>query len=328
MLTPSDGLFFQILDFHQTSGDLAQHFDPNQADTGLRVTEKQEPSFLVGLDHRWSDTQRTLLLVSHFNDSLSFTDPHGGTLLLTQDQGNLLNFVQTDLTETFKNRLTVDSFELQHLARFGPFQTIAGTRFQFGNDRLANDQSYFFGNAQSVDSQGNRNFWDFFFDRGDGIPLVTNQSFRVNSERITPYLYEYWRVADPLWLLGGVAYDYQSLPQNALFAPVDDGVRIERQVSPKAGLIWTPNRWSVVRAAYSQSLGGASLDQSVRLEPTQLAGFAQAYRNLIPESLVGGRGRGVVGEGTGSGHKMEGRSTQVARRMVGVRGKVSAARAS
>src|SRR5690606_38887116 len=35
------------------------------------------------------------------------------------------------------------------------------------------------------------------------------------------------------------------------------------------------------------SLGGVSFDQSFRLEPTQIAGFNQAFRSLIPESVVG-----------------------------------------
>jgi hypothetical protein len=34
-------------------------------------------------------------------------------------------------------------------------------------------------------------------------------------------------------------------------------------------------------------LGGVSLDQSVRLEPSQVVGFNQAYRSLIPESVAG-----------------------------------------
>jgi hypothetical protein len=34
-------------------------------------------------------------------------------------------------------------------------------------------------------------------------------------------------------------------------------------------------------------LGGVSLDESYRLEPTQLAGFPQAFRSLISESIVG-----------------------------------------
>ncbi len=41
-----------------------------------------------------------------------------------------------------------------------------------------------------------------------------------------------------------------------------------------------------MRAGYTRSLGGVSFDQSFRLEPTQVAGFNQAFRSLIPESIA------------------------------------------
>ena len=53
-------------------------------------------------------------------------------------------------------------------------------------------------------------------------------------------------------------------------------------------MIWNPTSRATVRAAYSRSLGGFDLDQSVRIEPTQLAGFVQTYRGLFPDSVVGG----------------------------------------
>ena len=42
-----------------------------------------------------------------------------------------------------------------------------------------------------------------------------------------------------------------------------------------------------LRGIYTRSLGGVSLDESYRLEPTELAGFPQAFRSLISESVVG-----------------------------------------
>jgi len=42
-----------------------------------------------------------------------------------------------------------------------------------------------------------------------------------------------------------------------------------------------------MRFAYTRSLGGVSFDQSVRLEPSQVAGFLQAFRSLIPEAISG-----------------------------------------
>ena len=44
---------------------------------------------------------------------------------------------------------------------------------------------------------------------------------------------------------------------------------------------------ATLRGIYTRSLGGVSLDESYRLEPTQLAGFPQAFRSLISESVVG-----------------------------------------
>jgi hypothetical protein len=52
-------------------------------------------------------------------------------------------------------------------------------------------------------------------------------------------------------------------------------------------LIWTPLDGTTFRFAYTRSLAGASLDQSYQLEPSQVAGFIQSYRSIIPESVVG-----------------------------------------
>ena len=44
---------------------------------------------------------------------------------------------------------------------------------------------------------------------------------------------------------------------------------------------------ATLRGAYTRSLGGVSADESYRLEQTQVAGFPQAFRSLISESVVG-----------------------------------------
>src|SRR4029077_5741990 len=53
------------------------------------------------------------------------------------------------------------------------------------------------------------------------------------------------------------------------------------------GLVWSPARDTHFRATYTRSLGGVFYDTSVRLEPTQVGGFNQAFRSLIPESVAG-----------------------------------------
>ena len=42
-----------------------------------------------------------------------------------------------------------------------------------------------------------------------------------------------------------------------------------------------------MRAGYARSVAGASFDESVRLEPTQVAGFLQSFRTLSNESVSG-----------------------------------------
>src|SRR6185436_7971731 len=59
------------------------------------------------------------------------------------------------------------------------------------------------------------------------------------------------------------------------------------KVSPKAGFLWTLAKGTELRGIYTRSLGGVFYDTSVRLEPTQIGGFNQAFRSIAPESAVG-----------------------------------------
>jgi outer membrane receptor protein involved in Fe transport len=107
-------------------------------------------------------------------------------------------------------------------------------------------------------------------------------------KRISFYGYHQWQVFEPLQLIGGLTYDEITFPLNYLSAPISDIEATRAQVSPKAGLIWTPMDKTTVRFAYTRSLAGASLDQSYQLEPSQVAGFVQSFRSIIPESIAGG----------------------------------------
>jgi outer membrane receptor protein involved in Fe transport len=116
---------------------------------------------------------------------------------------------------------------------------------------------------------------------------AAQQQFDSQFNRISVYGYHQWQVFDPLQLIGGVAYDRLSFPENFSSAPISGTGQTVNKVSPKAGLIWTPLDGTTVRFAYTRSLAGASLDQSYQLEPSQVAGFIQSYRSIIPESVVG-----------------------------------------
>jgi outer membrane receptor protein involved in Fe transport len=122
------------------------------------------------------------------------------------------------------------------------------------------------------------------------LPLLftpTANSISENFERITGYGYLTVELLERLWLTGGFAYDQVTYPDNYRQPPVSSGEDERSQLGPKAALVWNPIPQVTLRGVYSRSLGGVSLDESYRLEPTQLAGFPQAFRSLISESIVG-----------------------------------------
>ena len=88
-------------------------------------------------------------------------------------------------------------------------------------------------------------------------------------------------------MIAGLSYDRLVIPANFRLAPLSSDTETTCHLLPKAGVIWTPFKDTTLRAAYSESVGGASFDQSFQLEPAQVAGFSQAFRSLIPESVAG-----------------------------------------
>ena len=88
-------------------------------------------------------------------------------------------------------------------------------------------------------------------------------------------------------LVGGLSYDRLRYPENIGTPPFSDQEQTTERFSPKVGIVWDPVDSLTVRGAYTRSLGGVSLDQSIRLEPTQVAGFNQAFRSFAPESVAG-----------------------------------------
>jgi outer membrane receptor protein involved in Fe transport len=119
------------------------------------------------------------------------------------------------------------------------------------------------------------------------VPIDVNQSVDSDLDRFSIYAYEHWQLLDSLTLIGGLSYDRLHYPRNIDISPITSAEDTKDQVSPKAGILWSPLKDTHLRAVYSQSLGGVFFDQSVRLEPVQLAGFNDAFRSLIPESVAG-----------------------------------------
>jgi tetratricopeptide (TPR) repeat protein len=317
-----DTLFFQTKYQDFSSGYLFQLYDPREAER-LPVTggsrknvnaqsfdfrEKQEPGLLLGgWRHDWAPRHHTLLLLGRLasDDAARARDAQVPYLtldanpLVPPDTGAEVDDETIPRDEAFfrwmrrlqrraglgasesalfdlesSQRFTTWHGELQHVLTLGPTTFILGGRYQRGEFEAEARLSDFDNGESSVAEAA--------FEEAE-----IRQRASVDFERVTLYAYQQWRPARWLSLTAGVSYDSLDFPVNTTSPPISDEQRGLDAVSPKVGAIVQPWSGAVLRAAYAEGLGGASFDESVRLEPTQVAGFLQSYRSLISESLIG-----------------------------------------
>ncbi len=274
-LTPQDSVFLRIQQYNGESGDVFQYYDQNMANGTARVMEKQEPIIGIGYHREWAPGVHTLFYATRLEDTLAVTNQtQPGILSFTEGLpgATILDSVQGFTTHAqYDAGLTIYSSELQQIFEGPQHTTVFGGRFQYGHFNTAN--------LQNQTSLGGA-----FPDP----PLpAADQDITTLFKRISLYGYHQWQILEPLQLIGGVAYDRITYPDNFQNVPISTSQKTADSVSPKAGIIWTPARDTTLRFAYTRSLAGASLDQSSQLEPSQVAGFVQSFRSIIPESVVG-----------------------------------------
>jgi Tfp pilus assembly protein PilF len=274
-ITPTDSVYVRAILGLAEGGDLAQYYDPDApyAEGGpnllVRSKETQQPMLLAGYHHEWAPGSHLLVLGGRFQDTLRVANPQQQTLVLGHDAtGNINAALPITIEQTYRSELEIYSAEVQQLWQLPRHSFIVGTRYQNGQFDTENQHT-------------NASFGLPFLFPTDG------QSVDPDMERVSAYGYWLWQVAEPLQLEAGLSYDRLTYPLNYRFAPLSEEEETTDQFSPKGGLIWTPTGRTTVRAGYTRSLGGVSFDQSFRLEPTQVAGFNQAFRSLIPESVAG-----------------------------------------
>lgn len=255
-LTPSDSLFVQVLGFSGDSGDLAQYYDQMSASGVQRVKETQAANVFVGYHHEWAPGSHTLLLAGRLDDEFRFRGQTRINNLTRDPSGDVTGGFGSLYGVNYESDFAAYTAELQQIWERGPHTFVAGGRYQNGQ------------NATTATA-----------------PAV--QNIETDLERSSVYGYYHWQILEPLKLMTGLSYDYLDFPVNNDLPPFGSGQRNEEQLSPKAGFYYTPLQETTLRGIYSQSLGGLFYDSSVRLEPTQIGGFNQAFRSVIPESVVG-----------------------------------------
>jgi cytochrome c-type biogenesis protein CcmH/NrfG len=268
-LTPRDGVYLQAIYYSAESGDVAQYWDWDRSlpavgnnvphpDFNLRIKEKQEPNLYAGYHHEWQPGNHTLLLVGRLMDNFDLRGEGDFATLLTSN-GVPLGELHSGpaAPKEIHTDFTGYSAEVQQILQVREHQFIVGTRYQTGESET------------------------------ESVALNTRQAVTVDLRRFSAYAYSFWQVADPLRLVAGVTYDKLDYPENISAPPVSERELSKDQVSPKAGFYWTPTKDTTVHGLYARSLGGVYFDTSIRIEPTQLAGFNQAFRSVTPESFEG-----------------------------------------
>ena len=269
-------------DYH--SGDNFQYYNPTNARPHFRFDEYQHPIAVGGWHHEWSPGMHTLLLGGRLENQQFFSDQHAAQLLLFgTDQGQVIASTPKVFAVNYRSGLEIYTAELNQIFQWNRITLSLGARHQWGSF----DTSVTVINPPGLVTNGG-----LFADAFD----LTNVS--ANFERNTGYGYLTVEPMERLWLTAGLAYDEVTYPRNFRNPPIFPGEDNRAQFGPKAALVWTlfplghqmgegNTAELTVRAIYAKSLGGVSLDESYRLEPTQLAGFPQTFRTLIPESVVG-----------------------------------------
>ncbi len=262
-ITAQDSVYAQLAYSDITSGDVAQYYSQKNFSPGLRLRESQEPNAFLGYHHEWSPGVHTLLFAGRLHDYFRMKDP-AASIPFFQRSGGAITEVSTVPQDIgLRSDLVAYTVEGQQIIQTGPHTTVTGLRYQTAD-------------AETRNSVVNT------FDQSVASPRVAS-----DLERFNVYAYHQWQIIEQLNLTAGLSYDWLHFPRNIDTSPITGAEDETSRLSPKAGLIWTPTKDTHVRAAYTRSLGGVFFDNSFRLEPTQVAGFNQAFRSLAPESAVG-----------------------------------------
>lgn len=270
-ITPRDSIYLNLKFQELERGDSRSVYDPAKLYPDLRVEQEQAPVTIIGYQHEWSPGSRTLMLGGALTDRIEIQDPGATTIAMRVDPtapglSSPIGF-PSDLEQVRETEVYFG--EIQQILSDERQTFLAGTRFDTGSFPTVNTFT-----NQSI---GNILPDDPFTLRSD-----------PNYQRWVAYAYYTRELVHGLWATAGLTYDWQEYPLNSSIAPATNDLEESSEFLPKAALVWTPNDELTFRLGYARSIGGATIDESVRLEPTQIAGFIQSFRTLVDGSEVGG----------------------------------------
>jgi Tfp pilus assembly protein PilF len=281
-ITPQDSVFVNIDQAEIKSGDENDYYSEFAKSLPVHNTENQSPNLYAGYHHEWSPGVQTLFFGSYSKANDGTFDKNAGQWVANYNNGadnSVMLLADHDLVTISPKEY---SGELQQIWETPQHTTVIGARYFWGDLDFQNIEW-----SPATVAGGL-----FLGDLGPHTPKqfpaeIANQNIVDDFHHETLYAYHDWQILDSLKLSAGVSYDYLEQPAVVNTLPFSSQEKGTAQTSPKAGLIWTPLQNTTFRAAYTRSLSGFINDASVRLEPTEMDGFNQAYRSIIPDTVVG-----------------------------------------
>jgi hypothetical protein len=294
-ITPKDTAFLEVERTELQAGDIFQHYYFNRPgpalgdsiqfyDPTLEEYEEQDPNILLGYHRDWGTGNQTLFLARSLQDHFSSSDQQYQAAIVPAGAPPGFNqFSIVDPSMLILQRTTeLNSFELQHIYQSESQGLIAGARYQNESMQTLNTMV-----AMS------------------GLPQPYLPSETSHFDRLSGYAYYQLKLRDSLRLTGGLTYDWEHYPLNIGSPPLVNQETDKGRLSPKIGIDWTLPEGTRVRADFTRSMGGLINDSSTSIEPTEIAGFNQAFRSLIPQSTGFGTPPALVFQtyGLGIDHK-------------------------
>jgi hypothetical protein len=264
-----DSIFIQTKYQDNRNGDVFQYYDQNSASRSLAFREVQDPLALIGYHHEWAPGVHTLFLFGRLVNDQNASLNDSTQSVFTFFNGHAMDEGTVDFRLNYHSDFTIYVTELNQIWQTDVNTLVVGAR----------------GQAGTFDTRAR-------FDKPTSLGFLfnspaANQDFTNDYWRFDVYGYETFKPIRSLAITIGLSYDSLLYPTDYRNAPLLDRESQTTRFSPKVGVIWRPWQDAVLRAAYTRSLGGVSLEDSVRLEPTLVGGFNQALRTLIPESVAG-----------------------------------------
>lgn len=274
-LAPQDTVLAQVEFAKYDYGDTSQRFSTDYASARARFHERQEPNLTLGYHHEWSEGVHTLLQASRLSATQQSHVPGYPSYFLLSFAENSREPVQIAAVygdDYLQRSFEIYSTELQQIFEQPNHTTILGIRGQVGQFNNASFQNGFYVLGEHADYY---------------MPTTSRENYSIDFQRLSFYGYHYWQLLPEFLIEGGLAYDWMASPANYFSPPFSSGEKRQDKFSPKAGFIWTPKKNTAVRFSFTRSLQGASYDQSYTIEPSQVGGFNQSFRSIVPDSVGG-----------------------------------------